>query len=54
MTKFEHKDDPGFIAIAGELRRWAKGSIAPSNPEVLREAVLGQLQPVKQQDRTCK
>lgn len=24
MTKFEHLDDPGFTAVAGELRRWIK------------------------------
>jgi len=24
MTKFETKDDPGFISVAGELRRWVK------------------------------
>ena len=24
MTKFEHGDDPGFIAVVGELRRWIK------------------------------
>lgn len=24
MTKFEDENDPGFIAVAGELRRWAR------------------------------
>lgn len=24
MTKFEDVNDPGFIAVAGELRRWSK------------------------------
>jgi hypothetical protein len=24
MTKFAGVDDPGFIAVAGELRRWTK------------------------------
>jgi hypothetical protein len=24
MTKFETADDPGFIAVSGELRRWIK------------------------------
>lgn len=24
MTRFESVDDPGFIAISGELRRWIK------------------------------
>jgi hypothetical protein len=41
MTKFEHANDPGFVAVAGELRRWVKDLAAaqsaqkpgPSNPE---------------------
>jgi hypothetical protein len=24
MTKFEGPDDPGFVAVTGELRRWIK------------------------------
>lgn len=24
MTKFEREDNPGFVAVAGELRRWTK------------------------------
>ena len=24
MTKFVSEDDPGFVAVAGELRRWMK------------------------------
>ena len=24
MTKFETADDPGFVSVAGELRRWVK------------------------------
>lgn len=24
MTKFSDKDDPGFVAVAAELRRWIK------------------------------
>ena len=24
MTKFEDRNDPGFKAVAGELRRWVK------------------------------
>jgi hypothetical protein len=24
MTKFEDVDDPGFLAVAGELRRWCR------------------------------
>jgi hypothetical protein len=31
MTKFEHLDDPGFVAIAGELRRLVKELTVPNN-----------------------
>jgi hypothetical protein len=31
MTKFEHKDDPGFAAVTGELCRWVKEISALSN-----------------------
>ena len=24
MTKFVSEDDPGFVTVAGELRRWMK------------------------------
>jgi hypothetical protein len=24
MTKFSSPDDPGFVAVSGELRRWVK------------------------------
>jgi hypothetical protein len=27
MTKFEDLDDPGFIAVAGEVRRWVKALV---------------------------
>jgi hypothetical protein len=29
MTKFEYEDDPGFLAVAGELRRWSKQLTQP-------------------------
>jgi hypothetical protein len=29
ITKFEHEDEPGFIAIAGELHRWIKELTIP-------------------------
>jgi hypothetical protein len=29
MTKFEGMDDPGFLAVAGELRRWVKELARP-------------------------
>lgn len=31
MTKFEDVEDPGFIYIAGELRRWIKELINTKN-----------------------
>lgn len=32
MTKFETEDDPGFISVTGELRRWVKELISmPGN-----------------------
>jgi hypothetical protein len=31
MTKFEGGDDPGFVAVAGELRRLVKESIRPES-----------------------
>lgn len=39
MTKFEREDDPGFTAVAGELRRWVKELSAPSEAGVARTAV---------------
>ena len=40
MTKFEDEDDPGFKAVAGELRRWVKQLIAPSAARTPEAAVL--------------
>jgi len=37
MTKFKDAEDPGFVAVAGELRRWVK-DIARSNG---RQSSLG-------------
>lgn len=31
MTKFEDVDDAGFMALAGELRRWVKGLAQAEN-----------------------
>ena len=33
MTKFEHTDDPGFTALAGELRRWVRALGIPPSTE---------------------
>jgi len=34
MTKFEYLNDPGFIAVAGELRRWIKELAAGQSSQV--------------------
>ncbi|RFU24235.1 hypothetical protein B7463_g12105, partial [Scytalidium lignicola] len=41
MTKFERGDDPGFTAVAGELRRWVKETITYSKT-VVPDAVAAQ------------
>ncbi|KND92397.1 Protein SERAC1, partial [Tolypocladium ophioglossoides CBS 100239] len=38
MTKFENEDDPGFIAVVGELRRWVKEI---TKAEIARSRQLG-------------
>lgn len=57
MTKFEHGDDPGFTAVAGELRRWVKESTAAGNTEIPAAAALQQpqvqQQVEQQQGRLC-
>ncbi|KAH8671817.1 TPR domain protein [Tricladium varicosporioides] len=52
ITKFEHEDDPGFIAIAGELRRWIKGLTDPGNTSALRQDGSGQRSQSVQQHGT--
>ena len=34
MTKFENAEDPGFKAVAGELRRWVKELARPGDATV--------------------
>lgn len=53
MTKFKHRDDPGFAAIAGELRRWVKESIVSSNAGIPGAAALERQQAKQQQSRMC-
>ena len=36
MTKFEDVEDPGFIAVTGELRRWIKNIAQSSSRQALR------------------
>ena len=52
MTKFEHADDPGFTAIAGELRRWIKELSIPSNTLTPRAERSEQGKQVRQQQST--
>jgi hypothetical protein len=53
MTRFKHGDDPGFIAVAGELRRWVKELSVPSNTAVPSKAALQQHQVEQQQGPWC-
>jgi protein SERAC1 len=52
MTKFEHRDDPGFIAVVGELRRWTKELAVLSSASGDGAARPQQQQQVGQQHRT--
>lgn len=52
MTKFGHLDDPGFTAIAGELRRWIKELTVPSNASAPRAERSKQGKQVGQQHST--
>jgi len=36
MARFEAIDDPGFIAVAGELRRWTKEIARAGRPRPLQ------------------
>jgi hypothetical protein len=47
MTKFEHAEDPGFTAVAGELRRWVK-ALDVSNNTAATGADKSQQQQVEQ------
>jgi len=38
MTKFEDTSDPGFTAVAGELRRWVRELVAPSDARAVAAA----------------
>ena len=53
MTKFEDVDDPGFLAVAGELRRWCR-ELSSSSPSGARVSTIGQhAQPVHQGGPQC-
>jgi len=53
MTKFEDASDPGFIAIAGELRRWVKILTAPSDTQATAATTTKQQHEEQQQDALC-
>jgi hypothetical protein len=38
MTKFEDTSDPGFTAVAGELRRWVRELVTPSDARAVAAA----------------
>ncbi|OKO90002.1 hypothetical protein PENSUB_13543 [Penicillium subrubescens] len=44
MTKFANVDDPGFVAVCGELRRWIRGTNAhkkrQTNPSLVEQPSL--------------
>lgn len=49
MTKFENGDDPGFLAVLGELRRWTKelgtGPVAAKANDKAREVLDSEKRP---------
>lgn len=53
MTKFEHTEDPGFTAVAGELRRWVKALDVFSNAAVTGAATSQQQQVEQRQSAHC-
>ena len=53
MTKFEDTSDPGFTAVAGELCRWVKELVVPSDTRAVAAATLQQEQEGQQQDGLC-
>ena len=53
MTKFEDPSDPGFTAVAGELRRWVRELVAPSDARAVAAATPHEEQEGLQQDGLC-
>jgi hypothetical protein len=51
MTKFEGGDDPGFVAITGELRRWCR-ELSSANTRARAQAIGQQGQLVRQNSRS--
>ena len=53
ITKFEDISDPGFTAVAGEIRRWVRELVAPSDARAVTIATPQQEQAGQQQDGLC-
>lgn len=59
MTKFADPNDAGFVAVAGELRRWVREVMAASNtnlaaaPSIQKRQGHTQAPQQVQQDRLC-
>ena len=53
MTKFVNGDDSGFVAVAGELRRWVKALDVSSNAAVTGAASSQQQQVEQRQSAQC-
>jgi hypothetical protein len=55
MTKFVDGDDPGFVAVAGELRRWVREVMAAGNTNLPVAVSIQerQAQQQAQQDSLC-
>jgi len=53
MTKFEDTSDPGFTAVAGELRRWVRELVAPTDARTVAAATPQEEQEGQQQDELC-
>jgi len=53
MTKFEDRSDPGFTAVAGELRRWIRELVALSDARAVAAATPQEEQEGQRQDGLC-
>jgi len=53
MTKFEEGDDPGFTAVAGEVRRWVRALSGPGNVQMAEKGALPPQQGETEQRAWC-
>ncbi|KAH7012721.1 uncharacterized protein B0I36DRAFT_256250 [Microdochium trichocladiopsis] len=54
MTKFASTDDPGFVAICGELRRWTKAAVVVTPPHALPDRSRREPQGAGEQEPQAK